>query len=130
MPRRLICLLFALVGLLAGCGGGDSSSTGVPTAAEVTSCVIGGGGQKWGQTPIQPKGFPSHLESSVTVGPEFAHITVYISRRPAFNQNLAEGFDEIGEYQATVLYGGRGLLLLDHDIKKKDKELASECIEA
>jgi hypothetical protein len=128
MSRRLTCALLAL-GLLAGCGGGSSSGE-PPTAAEVTKCVIEGGGQTWGQAPIKPKGFPKHLEESATVGPQFAHITVYISPRRAFDQEIVKGFEEIQEYHAQLLYGGHGLLLLDPDIKKKDRELAMQCIEA
>jgi hypothetical protein len=70
--------------------------------------VIEGGGQTWGQAPIKPKGFPKHLEESATVGPEFAHITLYISPRRAFDQKIVRGFEGIQEYHAQLLYGGRG----------------------
>lgn len=120
----MLLLLVSATPFLAGCGGSSEV-----TAAGITRCVLEGGGDRWTQVPLKPDGFPRHLRSSVTVGPNRGHITVYLSERPVFNQRLANGFDELGEYHATVVLSHRGLVLLDNDITKRDERLAFECAE-
>jgi hypothetical protein len=125
-----LALFFAPV-VLTACGGGSSSAAGpaqIPGKAELTQCILAAGGHRWGQTPILPKGFPTGLTEVFMIGPEYAHLSYYIAKRPVFSQKTVRAFAEIQEYRAYVRFNGRVLVLLDPDIQQKDREIGFSCL--
>jgi hypothetical protein len=137
LARRIGVVLRAVVPLLAllaigGCGGGGESAAAasVPTAKEVLRCTIAGGGHHGDQQPLTPKGFPPHVEAAMLQGPDYNHIGFYISRRPVFTPRIAQEFDELGEFQAEILHGGRVLMISSSKYTSREtKELAFSCLE-
>jgi hypothetical protein len=127
----LASLLVALL-VLAGCGGDGQSATAaaVPTAKELTQCVIEGGGHIGDQTPQEPKNFPANVEAAMLQGPTYDHVGFYIARKPVFTAKVAREFEEIGEFQTEVLRGRRVLMVaLPKYLTPETEELALSCLE-
>lgn len=125
-----VVLLLGLAVLAAGCGGGGSRPAGsVPTSAEVLQCIEEGGGEKWPLVPTEPQGAPQHTQTAFAIGPRRGHIGVFLAKQPVFNAGVVKGYDRLGEYHATVVLHGRGLVILDPGIDGADRELIFECAE-
>lgn len=122
-----------LAAALAGCGSGAAGSTPpatVPTAKEVLRCVFAGGGHPGDQVPLKPKGFPAHVETAMIDGPDYDHVGFFISRKPVFTEQIAHGFEQLGEFNARILLGGRAVMLYRrHYLSKKTEHLALSCLE-
>jgi hypothetical protein len=125
----------ALLAAAAGCGGGSggegtaSSSGAVGTGREVTRCLINAGGAPNGARPSIPKGFPSSVERAMVRGIDGDEMGLFLSHKPVFTEEIATGFDEIGEWHAEVLAGGRALLLSEPGrFTSAEHEVAVACI--
>jgi hypothetical protein len=128
-------LLLVVAVLLGGCGGGGSSATAaaVPTAKELTECVVEGEGGRGAEAPVTPKAFPTHaVELAPLTGQEGDDVVVYLSARPVFDRQLAHGFETIHEFpSAEILRGGRALLLyLPKYFSQAERELIVGCVGA
>lgn len=93
-------------------------------------CIVDAGGEPWSLLPTTPKGAPRHFKHAYTIGPERGHIAVLFLPHPSEAKKLARGFDEISEYDASVVRGGEVLILLDTTIAKADEKVAFECVDA
>jgi hypothetical protein len=111
-----------------GCGG--SAEAGVPTRAEVISCIKAGGGRPWGMAPTYPGGIHGRYEKAYALGPDGGHIGILLAEEPTFTHFVVQGFDTIHEYEALPAVDGHALILLDTVPTKGDRRLAFKCLGA
>jgi hypothetical protein len=123
-----------LLAVASGCGGSSSEETAsangpVGSGRGVTRCLIKAGGAPNGARPSIPRGFPKHVERAMVRGIDGDEMGLFLSRTPVFTEKIATGFDEIGEWHAEVLAGGRALLLSEPGrFTSAEHEVAVACI--
>lgn len=129
--------LLALAGL-AACGGdsgGGAEAEAEPTttsepvdaATQVLSCIEERGGEEWPLSPIMPDDAPAELETVYAIGPDRGHIGVIMSLEPALGRRLAKELEEIAEYRAIPIKGGREVLIYDPGLSVPDKSTIYDC---
>lgn len=128
VEKRLLTALVSAAIALAGCGGGSGEETdGDATATAVLRCIEERGGEEWPLSPIMPEDAPTELQTVYAIGPERGHIGVIMSLEPAEGRRLAGQLEEIAEYRAIPINGGRNVLIYDPGLRVPDKATIYDC---
>jgi hypothetical protein len=133
VQKRLLAVLAIAViaaAALPGCGAGSGGGTEAETAdaaTRVLRCIESRGGEEWPLSPILPDDAPSDLQTVYAIGPERGHIGVIMSLQPAEGRRLAKELEEIAEYRAIPINGGRDVLIYDPGLRVPDKATIYDC---